>query len=160
MQYSGPSYQWVGVTEHGWGKVLFVNNGERLVFGLPMQTCLMAMAEKEKIAISSITDITALAKFFVSFKPKTLVEMGGFYIYLRQGQGIVIPPMYQIGILNAFNLDTCPTGDACVIPADIVESCWSLYWLCILYLCFSVFPGLIKIRHTVSFALLLDGMHL
>lgn len=123
MQYSGPSYEWVGVTEHGWGKVLFVNNGERLVFGLPMQTCLMAMAEKEKVTISSITDITALAKFFVSIKPQKLTEMGGFYIYLRQGQGIVIPPMYHIGMLNSFRLETCPTGDACLIPADIVEPC-------------------------------------
>ena len=124
-QYSGPSYEWVGVTEHGWGKCIHVNSGERLVFGLPFATCIQGMCD-ELGGHEQIGDINHVASYFVSLPQKALVDFGGFYIYLRAGQGIVIPPLYMVGMLNAFNLMTGPNPEPCTTTADVVEPCLGL----------------------------------
>ena len=49
-------------------------------------------------------------------------ELGGSYIYLKSGQGVVIPPLRMIGQLNAFNLENCPSEGESEINADILDS--------------------------------------
>ena len=117
-QYAGPGFHWVGMTEHGWGKCVFVNNGDRFVFGMPMSTCLASMAAATK---GQVPDISALAEHFVALSPEQIISLGGFYIYLRQGQGVVIPPAYMVGMLGAFNMSSVPIDDTDLIPSDVTE---------------------------------------
>ena len=122
-QYSGPTYEWVGCTEHGWGRCTMVLSGERLVCGLPLQTCLMSLADQKKIPMSSVKDIQDVASHFVDIPYEKFMELGGSYIYLRAGQGVVIPPLYMVGHLNGLNLEFCPTTDTVSdgLAADVVE---------------------------------------
>lgn len=100
-----------------------VLSGERLVCGLPLQTCLMSLADQKKIPVSSVKDIEDVANHFVEIPHEKFIELGGSYIYLRAGQGVVIPPLHMIGHLNGLNLEFCPTdyklSDS--LAADIVE---------------------------------------
>ena len=121
-QYSGPSYEWVGTTEHGLGKCFFVNSGERFVTAMPMQTVLMSMEKHTGLAISSIPGISEVASFFVSLTIDEFKEIGGSYIYLKAGQGILIPPLYMVGMLGAFQLENGPSEGESEILGDLVDT--------------------------------------
>ena len=69
-------------------KFIWVNQGGRLIFGLPIQTCIMVLCDAKKLKAEDIDDINDLANFLVDMSPKDLTSNGGFYIYVNEGQGI------------------------------------------------------------------------
>ena len=113
--YSGPDWTQVGVTERGWGGCYYVNDGEQLLFGVSLQTLLMSFSKshgKGSPVDVDGADIEMLGDYFSELPVQDLVGMGGFYIHLKKGQGIVIPPLYIVGFVNSFQLRHPPMGEA------------------------------------------------
>ena len=124
--YTGPEYRWVGLGELTWGKVIFINSGMRLIFGMPINTCVMLMCKIHNFKDDSgVTDINDVASFLIHLKPEVLLAHGGFFIIAKAGEGVVIPPLYIIAQSNSFatktkmGVETEPRGQ-CV---DVTDSC-------------------------------------
>lgn len=107
--YTGPDYKWIGLPELCWARCTFVNAGQFLMYGMPLQACLMLMCQKHKLSdASKIENIHDVANFLVDLPMESLLHNGGFYIYLRSGEGVVVPPMYMIVQVNAGLLEDGP----------------------------------------------------
>eukprot|EP00435_Cladocopium_sp_Y103_P037798 s1271_g10.t1 len=112
--YSGPDWTNVCTTEMGWGRCYYVNDGEQLIFGMSLQTLLMSFCKEHGKGVPTDVDgadIETLGEYFAELPVKDLVNLGGFYIHLKKGQGIVIPPLYMVGFVNSFQLRHPPTGE-------------------------------------------------
>lgn len=112
--YSGPDWTQVGVSELGWGRCYYVNDGEQLIFGASVQTLLMSFCKSHGKGLPTDVDgadIEMLGDYFSELPVKELVDMCGFYMHLKKGQGIVIPPLYIVGFVNSFQLRNPPTGE-------------------------------------------------
>ena len=55
----------------------------------------LGVTDEDNVAIND------LASSFIKLRPSALRNHGGFYIYLRAGEGIVVPPLYIMGQANA-----------------------------------------------------------
>lgn len=60
----------------------------------------MVLCDAKKLKAEDIDDINDLANFLVDMSPKDLTSNGGFYIYVNEGQGIAVPPLYLIAQTN------------------------------------------------------------
>lgn len=80
------------------------------------------MAKHTGLTTSSIPGISELAGFFVSITIDEFKEMGGSYIYLKAGQGILIPPLYMVGTLGAFHLEHGPSEGESEIVGDLTDT--------------------------------------
>ena len=69
-------------------------------------------------------DINDFANFFIRLRPSALRKHGGFYIYLRAGEGIVVPPLYIIGQANAPATTNAPqdASSKSEMRVDVVET--------------------------------------
>ena len=126
--YSGSEYSIACISDLGWGRGIFMNNGETFIFGLPLQTLLMSFCKahgKSNIEDIPEANLASLGDFFSKIPCQVFMEMGGFHMYARKGQGIVIPPMFMVGFINAFLFDNPFTAEmAGVTPGDILVP-WS-----------------------------------
>ena len=126
--YSGSEYSIACISDLSWGRAMFMNNGETFIFGLPLQTLLMSFCkthEKSNVQDIPEADLASLGDFFSKIPIPAFMEMGGFYMYARKGQGIVIPPMFMVGFINAFLFDNPPNPEmAGITPGDILVP-WS-----------------------------------
>ena len=97
LQYTGPEFSWCGLGKLFWGKMVCVLSGERITAGIPIS--------------HFVGDIDGGATFgdlntkFASMSRDDVVKAGGFWAYLRQGQGIIIPPAYIIMDINRGAMD-------------------------------------------------------
>ena len=113
--YTGPGFSGVSLTDMCWGRCYFINQGEQLIFGLPAATLLMSYCQQnQKNAVEDIpgADIEELGKHMTSLPYAKLMELGGFFLYARAGQGVCVPPMYMIGNVNAYHLAQPLSGEA------------------------------------------------
>lgn len=113
-QYTGPEYTWCGMAKLLWGKCEFVLRGERLTCGIPL---------------SFFDDVLdnggSMGECVEKFKPMTredIVDAGGFWAYLRAGQGIIIPPGYWIIHVNLGSLEGCEDVDGNLNSVDTFAS--------------------------------------
>jgi hypothetical protein len=89
LQYTGPEFTWCGLGKLFWGKMVCILSGERITAGIPIS--------------HFVGDIEGGANFgdintkFTRMSRDDVVKAGGFWAYLRQGQGIVTTSVHHHG---------------------------------------------------------------
>lgn len=69
------------------------------------------------------SDLCMLAEHLHQIPVGELVKMGGFYMYAKEGQGIILPPLHLVAFVNPFQLNNPPCGEvAGETVAHVLES--------------------------------------
>lgn len=111
-----------------------MSQGAQLIFGMALQTLLMSFSKKNKKSKASEVEgatIKTLVDHFTQISLEEFQDLGGFWIYLREGEGVVVPPMTIIGHVNPGLLEHPPgPGEdlANVTSGDFLEPWLWLYW--------------------------------
>lgn len=90
--YTGPEFAWSGLAKIFWGKFEYVAGGEKITAGVPL-THFTA-------DIEGGADFGAIAQKLTTMSREDIVAAGGFWVYLRANQGIIIPPASLIMNMN------------------------------------------------------------
>ena len=115
-----------------------MNSGESLIFGMPIQTCLMLVCQHQNLKdVNAIKDISAVADFLSFLPADDVIKNGGFYIRAKSGQGVVAPPLYMIGQMNGGILRNRKSDWDKDPTADIMEL-WLNVPICVHFSCHTV----------------------
>lgn len=137
--YTGPEFSWVAMTDLLWGRCFVVSKGAQLVFGMSFQTVLMRFAKQNgKNSASEVegASIQTLGEHFTQIPMPEFQNLGGFWIFLKSGEGVVVPPMTMVGHVNAGLLEHPPASHADlanVTPGDFLEPWLCLSWYLVLF---------------------------
>ena len=126
---TGANWQCTTFADFMFGKVIMVLDGDQhFVAGLPMKSFTANITKGNKTIVDVSTSLGS--------KHRTTLENeeGGFFVYLKKGQGITIPPGYLTfqannGIMEWTNCSLFPEGDfeGCDLFAPCLQSRSSLF---------------------------------
>ena len=114
LQHTGPEFSWCGLGKLFWGKMICILSGERITAGIPISHFA---GEIEGGATSG--DVHGK---FTSMSRDDVIKAGGFWAYLRTGQGIIIPPAYIIMDINRGAMDFTPDAEDEEIAQSSVDT--------------------------------------
>ena len=119
VQYTGPTYRWVGLSDLLWGRLVYVLGGERVFIGLP----IMAFQKELQHPATTVSDIVSK---FTSMTRDEIKENGGFARIVESGDGLVVPPGYLLADANTGSMPDC-TMDSVDAPCDVAVAWQNIY---------------------------------